>query len=155
MSETSKELNMVLEYQDYSGDERAVSARNQKAVMDALDAVKNGDFELFWALFDPEVVFHEAPCLPYGGSFVGFEAAKKAYLNLSSHYAKMNTVVKAVLAGHDYVIIYQTIAFEVAANGNKGGLPVSEMLRFRNGKVIEWRALYFDAAMVTQLLTEK
>ena len=45
-----------------------------------------------------------------------------------------------VLTAGDYCILYQTIAFTVAANGNQGGFPVAEMCRFRNGRIVEWRA---------------
>jgi len=56
------------------------------------------------------------------------------------------------LAAEDIVILYQTISFRVRENGNTGSLPVAEMFRFRDGKVIEWRALYFDACMVARAI---
>jgi hypothetical protein len=31
-------------------------------------------------------------------------------------------------------------------------LPVAELFRFRDGKVVEWRALYFDACMVSKAI---
>ena len=43
---------------------------------------------------------------------------------------------------------WQTITFEAAATGKTGTLPVAELFRFRSGKVIEWRAHYFDACLV-------
>ena len=52
----------------------------------------------------------------------------------------------------DYCILYQTIAFTVAANGNQGGFPVAEMFRFKDGKIVEWRANYFDACLMAKLI---
>ena len=145
------DLAMRLLYREVPADER-VAESNRQAVMNALDAVAAGDFEPFWAMFDKDVVFHEAGCLPYGGAHQGLEATKQAYAHLSSLYSNMRAVMEAVLAARDIVIIYQTITFRVKANGNTGTLPVSEMLRFRNGKVVEWRALYFDSNMVARAL---
>jgi ketosteroid isomerase-like protein len=146
------DLQMTLQYRQRPEDEKT-AAQNRKALMDALDAIKAGDFEPFWALFDPDVVFYEAACLPYGGAHKGLTATKKAYAHMSSTYSGMNAVMEQVLAAGDIAIIYQTITFRVAANGNTGTLPVSEMFRFRNGKVVEWRALYFDSNMVAKAIT--
>jgi limonene-1,2-epoxide hydrolase len=64
----------------------------------------------------------------------------------------MRSVMEAVLASRDIVIIYQTITFEAKATGQTGTLPVCELFRFRDGKVIEWRAHYFDACMVAKAI---
>jgi hypothetical protein len=154
MDTLSKDLSLRLKYREAPVD-AATTQKNRQAVMHAMDEVKAGNFNALWDLFDDNVVFHEAPCLPYGGSFKGKEAAIKAYTNLSGHYSNMRTEVDAILGGEDVVIIYQTINFTVKANGNEGTLPVSELFRFKNGKVVEWRAMYFDANMVMQKLTGK
>ena len=152
MDTIEQDLKMRLKYREAPVDDR-VAQNNRKAVMDAMDKVQAGDFDAIWNLLDDNVVFHEAPCLPYGGTFKGKEAAIKAYADLAGHYSNMRSEVDAIVAGEDIVIIYQTIYFTVKANGNTGTLPVSEMMRFKNGKVVEWRALYFDANMVMQKLT--
>ena len=67
-------------------------------------------------------------------------------------YSKMRNEIEAVLAARDIVVLYQTITFTVRSNGNTGSMPIAEMLRFRSGKVVEWRALYFDSNMVANAL---
>ncbi len=142
---------IVVQFRDTpEGD--AVARANRKTLVDALTSMLAGDEEAFWAIYDPEVTFHEAPCLPYGGAHKGIEATRRAYADLCATYSGMGVVFEAVLADQDLVILYQTISFTVAANGNKGTLPVSEMFRFRDGKVIEWRALYFDSNMVANAI---
>ena len=123
----------------------ATAEANRKILTNALEAMHMGDDDSYWSIFDPDVTFHEASCLPYGGTHVGFEAAQKAYLHLCTHFSKLTGDIEAVLASRDLVIIYQTITFEAAESGATGTLPVAEVYRFRNGKVIEWRANYFDA----------
>jgi limonene-1,2-epoxide hydrolase len=58
-----------------------------------------------------------------------------------------------VLAAGDIVIVYQTVTFRPRENSNSLTLPVSELFRFRNGKVIEWRALYFDSNKVAKAIS--
>jgi ketosteroid isomerase-like protein len=66
----------------------------------------------------------------------------------------MHSEFEAVLASRDIVILYQKIEFEAAMTGKTGELPVAELFRFRDGKVIEWRAHYFDACLVADALRE-
>jgi len=147
------DLEMVLAYRQQPEDP-AVAARNRRILLEALDAIAAGNVEDFWSIFDPEVVFHEASCLPhYGGEHRGLAATQQAFERMSSVFSKTRSVFETVLAGGDLAILYQTITFEVAANGNAGTLPVAELFRFRDGKVVEWRALYFDSAMVAKAIS--
>ena len=146
------DLQMVLQYRERPEDP-AVVARNRQTLLDALDALAAGDVAAFWSIFDPEVVFYEAACLPhYGGEHHGLKATQQAFERMASVYSNTRSEFETVLAGGDLAILYQTISFEVAANGNTGALPVAELFRFRAGKVVEWRALYFDAAMVARAI---
>ena len=143
--------DMVLAYRDAPGfDETA--QRNRDLITGVFDQIQDGDFEALWRIFDPEVTFHEASCLPYGGSHRGLEATREAYGRLCDSYSAMRSVFEAVLASRDIVILYQTISFTAKATGKSGTLPVCELFRFRDGKVIEWRAHYFDACLVANAL---
>ena len=142
---------MVLGYRQNPEVEEVVK-KNRKTLLDALDCLAAGNVEAFWAIFDPDVVFYEASCLPYGGAHKGLEATRKAHARVHQVFSSIKTVFEAVLAAGDIAILYQTLTFCVRENGNTGQLPVAELFRFRNGKVVEWRALYFDACMVAQAI---
>jgi len=147
------EQGMVLAYRDFPGFD-SEAERNRKLITDALDGIQGGDFDALWTIFDPEVTFHEASCLPYGGAHQGIAATKAAYARLCDCFSAMHSVMDAVLASRDIVIIYQTITFTAKATGKGGTLPVCELFRFRDGKVVEWRAHYFDACLVADALKE-
>ena len=147
----SGDQQIVVQYRDAPAvDETA--ARNRQTLLDALDQFMAGNADDFWSIFDQDVVFHEAACLPYGGAHKGLAATKRAFARMSATFESLQAVFEAVLASRDIVILYQSITFRVKENGNTGTLPVAEMYRFRGGKVIEWRALYFDANMVAQAI---
>lgn len=142
---------LVLGYKDSAGvSEQALA--NRQALIGVFDQLQHGEDAGFWALFDPEASFHEASCLPYGGSHHGIEAIKRAYGEMCSTFSAMRSEFHEVLTAGDYCILYQTIEFTVAANGNRGGFPVAEMFRFSDGRIVEWRANYFDACLMARLI---
>ena len=142
---------MVLAYRDAPAYDETAAA-NRQAIADALDAIQAGDFEALWRIYDPDVTFHEASCLPYGGSHRGLEATKAAYAVLCDCFSSMHAVMETLLASRDVVILHQQITFTAKATGKQGSFPVCELFRFRDGKVIEWRAHYFDACLMADAL---
>jgi ketosteroid isomerase-like protein len=142
---------LVLAFRE-SPAEQATAAENRRILMDALEALAAGDADAFWSIFSSDVVFHEAACLPYGGEHRGLAATQQAFGQMTQLYSQMHAVIEAVSAARDIALLYQTISFRVRATGATGSLPVTEMYRFRDGKIVEWRALYFDADMVAGAL---
>jgi uncharacterized protein len=142
---------MILAYRDSPPDPETV-ARNRQTLLDALDQIKVGNWDAFWAIFDADVTFHEAACMPYGGAHRGLEAAKRAYGSISDVFELGPVILEAIPADRDIVILYQSVTFKVRANGQTRTLPVSELFRFRDGKVIEWRALYFDSNALAEAI---
>lgn len=82
----------------------------------------------------------------------GFAAIQRAYAEMSATYSGMRSEFHEMLTAGAYCILYQTITFTVAANDNPGNLPVAEMFRFQNSRIIEWRANYFDADLVARAI---
>jgi len=145
------DFEMILEYRTSPGVDSTALA-NRQALLAAFDGLLTGDDARFWALFDPGASFHEASCLPYGGSHQGIEAIKRAYGEMSATFSAMRTVFHEVLTAGEFCILYQTITFKVAANGNTGSFPVAEMFRFKEGRIVEWRANYFDACLMASAI---
>ncbi len=141
----------VLLYRDMAGSD-AVAAANRAILVAALDAAIGGDDDGFWSMYDPQAVFHEAACLPYGGAHAGLEAVKTGYGQIHQTFDRIHALFEEVLVAGDIAIAYQQIDFRVRRNGRTGSFPVAELFRFRDGKVIEWRALYFDADMVASAI---
>ena len=138
-------------YREHPGSD-AVAAENRAILAGAIDSVLAGDRDAYWAIYHPDAVFHEADCLPYGGAHRGIEAIKTGYGMIHQVFDGVHALFEELLAAGDIVIAYQQIDFRVRKNGRTGSFPVAELFRFRDGKVIEWRALYFDADMVTRAL---
>jgi uncharacterized protein len=142
---------MVLDFRSAPGFD-ATAEVNRALLVGALEQIAAGNFEAFWDIYDPDVTFHEASCLPYGGEHRGLEATKRAYAQLSATFSEMKAVMEAVLASRDLCVLYQTITFRTAEAGVSASFPVCEVFRFKNGKVIEWRACYFDACLMAKAI---
>ena len=150
-TDQASESSIVVRYHDMPVVDK-VAEKNRQTLLGAIDKLLKGDAEGFWSIYDPDVVFYEASCLPYGGAHKGIAATRQAFGHMEQTFGGMHSEFEAVLAAEDIVILYQTITFRVRENGNTGSLPVAELFRFRDGKVVEWRALYFDACMVSQAI---
>jgi len=125
---------------------------NRRIFADALERMAGGDGEAFWSIFDPAVEFHESSCLPYGGVYKGLDEARRGYMLMCSAYSNMASHQEALLASNDLVILYQTVTFTVAANGRQGTFTAAELFRFRNSRIVEWRAFYSDPCLVARAL---
>ena len=125
-------------------DTEAIRAR----VMQAIEQLASGDEEAFWAIFDADVAFHEAQCLPYGGTHRGLAATRGAHDTIYDYFESIQIELEQILAAGDIVIAYAWMTYRVRKNGRSGRFPLAEVFRFKDGKVIEWRLHYFDAATV-------
>jgi ketosteroid isomerase-like protein len=134
----------VLDYCDSTGVD-SIALANRKALLEVFEYFPSGDFNPFLALLDQEVTFHEAPCLPYGGSHCGIEATKRAFAEILATFSDARVEHHEVLTSGEYCIDYLTFRFRVAANGNTGTMPATEVFRFKNGKIVDWRVNYFDS----------
>lgn len=151
-SAENSDLAMVLAFREAPGFDE-VAQRNRELLTGALDQIEAGNIEAFWDIFDRDVTFHEASCLPYGGTYRGLEETKRGYAAMSATFSEMKSEMEAVLASRDLCILYQTITFRTAQAGIVGSFPVCEVFRFRDGKVIEWRACYFDACLMAKAIS--
>jgi ketosteroid isomerase-like protein len=126
-------------------------AQNRQAVVAALKSIQAGDVEPFWALFDPDVEFHEAQCLPYGGVHKGADTARRVHASIRDHF-ELFPELQQVLAGGDLVIAHIAVTMRAHKTGKSAAFPVNEIYRFRGGKIVEWRVLYFDTHLAVSLL---
>lgn len=148
------EFRFDLPKPESDGDDE-MAERNRKILLSAFDSLAAGDAESFWAIYDPDVVFHEPSSLPYGGAHKGLKATQEAVSRMSGAYAQLRTTFEEILFARDIALAYQTITYRIKDNGNTGSMPVAELYRFRDGKVIEWRALYSDPALLAQAIAAK
>lgn len=129
-----------------------MAQRNREALIATLNAIIAGGREGLKALYHPDIVFHEADCLPYGGAHRGIDATRAAVGKLFETFDRLHTDVEDVLVSGDLAILYVHVDFRVRRNGRTGSFPACELYRFVDGKIVEWRVFYFDSNMVASAI---
>lgn len=121
--------------------------RNIEIVKAAYEAVIKGDFDGFFAAWTDETEFHEPSSLPYGGVYRGVAASKRGLSKLV--FGAWDDFTFQILqfgAGGDLVFAHVMISGIGRKTGKSFSMPIIEMWRLKEGKVIEFRPFYFDTA---------
>lgn len=126
-------------------------AANRKILHDAYIAIDAGDGGALFALLDEEVEFIEAPSLPYGTHGTGIPAAQAGVAEMFKSWQHMHVDITHFTASHDLVIAYMQMSATSRATGEVYSGPAAEIFRFRNGKIVEWRPIYWDTHLARKV----
>lgn len=126
-------------------------------------AVEERDVEALFGLYHDDVEFHDAPSLPYGGSFRGKQLHREQ-LETSPHRTwlgtwgplqptererRMDPRVVAVDAG-EVVVRYRQRA--LAPSGERFDAPVIGLYQVRDGKLARAQMFHFDTAAIVDFV---
>jgi ketosteroid isomerase-like protein len=130
----------------------AEAEMNLALIKSAFTSLLSGDIESYWAIYADDVLTAEPLSLPYGGDYIGRDAARQlGELVLSKQYASVDYEIREMAAGGEMVFFLLEITFVQKGCGTSLKMPVAEMWRFRDGKVIENRPFIFDAGALARL----
>jgi ketosteroid isomerase-like protein len=118
------------------------------------------DFAARWAayveMYDPNVVIHEAPSLPYGGDYSGDDAVarhaqafKAAWQGLQS--INDRSLEPRFLADGDHVIVLRRQK-GTFADGEIFDMPAVSVYQMKDGRMVDSRMFHFDTAAVIGFL---
>ena len=122
--------------------------QNRQAIIDAYKAILKGDEAALIRLLDPNVLFVEAAGLPYGCEYRGVEGVQKGVEGMFGAWSKLRVVIEECVAGSDLVIAYMTMKATSRKTGKVYDGYTAELFRFKNGKITEWRPIYWDTHAV-------
>lgn len=126
-------------------------------VLAAFRAVEQRDREGLFALFHPDVEFHEAPSLPYGGVTSGREASHadpawaRTWDPLQPTAAERSMSPRVVAAREGEVVVLWR-ARAVGAAGERFDEPVLGLYEVRDGMFARAQMFHFDTAAVVAFL---
>jgi hypothetical protein len=100
-----------------------------------------------------ETVLHEAPSLPYGGSYRGVDAMNFMVRCMRNTWGRpggdaksaptLHTEIEYAVGG-DMVLAHMMFGGLGKKTGRSFSFPIVEMWRFKNGVLTEIRPFYFD-----------
>jgi ketosteroid isomerase-like protein len=99
---------------------------------------------LLEAAFDRDVVVHEPGSLPYAGDWQGLEGVAALIGLMRDTWSEMAVEDLAAVRDGDAVFLSCTLRLVSRATGRSIDQPFAEVLRFRDGRLLEGRPFYFD-----------
>ncbi len=145
---------------------RKPSSQQQKETVKRLfDAVRRRDEVGVLEAYHPEIVIHEAPCLPYGGDYHGHEGALE---HVNGYYRtwealKPRELTEEVVREYapvflettqDYVVVFGRNTALAPQSGRKLDVPEVWVFKMRDGKVAESWMLNQDTVAILEFLKE-
>ncbi len=137
---------------------------NVDVVLRTFRAVEQRDVDALFALYHPDVEFHDPPSLPYGGDARGRDeirerlerAPEETWLGtwgpLQPTEAERSMDPRVVAADDaEVVVLYRQRA--VAPTGERLDAPVLGLYEVRDGKFARARMFHFDTAGLVDFLT--
>jgi ketosteroid isomerase-like protein len=126
-------------------------------VLQAFRAVEQRDPEALVAVYHPDIEFHDAPSLPYGGSKFGLEAVlehapawAKTWDPVQTHAERTMDPQVIAANGQDVVVRYRQRA--ITAAGERFDNPVLGLYRLSDGKLQRAQMFHFDTAAILDFL---
>jgi uncharacterized protein len=139
-------------------------AANIAVVRRLLEAVETRgdprDFAARWAvyvaMYDPDVVIHEAPSLPYGGDYSGDDAVARHAQGFNGAWDGLQSnddrkLEPQFLADGDHVIVLWRQR-GISADGEAFDMPVVSVYQMKDGRVADSRMFHFDTTAVVRFL---
>ena len=122
----------------------SLDEENLALVKTAYEAGARGDWDTFFANVTDETLFHEAPSLPYGGIYRGRADIQRGSQLVVACWENFQFKVLNYMAGGDVVVAHVLISGVGRKTGKSFSMPIMELWRIKDGKVVELRPFYWD-----------
>ncbi|MEU4541839.1 nuclear transport factor 2 family protein [Nonomuraea dietziae] len=97
---------------------------------------------------DPEVVLHQAPGLPFTGTgaWRGRDGMEQFLVRFSEVWESMDFLEQEHWGDADTVVVRSVVRFRSRATGKEVDSLILQLIRVRNGRMLECRPFYWDPA---------
>jgi uncharacterized protein len=117
-----------------------MSPENVELARKVLDALGKRDPSRLIALSDPEVEWHSFFALAEGGVYRGHDGAQRFMSDLDDAWEIGSAEVDDGLGAGDVVVLVGRIHYRGKGSGVEGTSPAGWMFKFRDGKLLCFRA---------------
>jgi ketosteroid isomerase-like protein len=126
------------------------AATNIEKVRQAYVNLDSGNVDGFFADFAEDVVAYEADGLPYAGVFKSLSECRRLFNEMMTAWSHVQWDVKEFAGGGDIVVVAFDATFTARKSGKTFKMPILELWRFREGKVVELRPFYYDTHYIRE-----
>jgi ketosteroid isomerase-like protein len=102
--------------------------------------------------FHPDVVVHEPSSLPYAGDWIGLAGVGALFRRMREVWSDIGVEgLEAVRTG-ETVFMTCTLHLTARRSGEAVSQPFAEVLRFRDGRLVDGMPFYYDTGALVALL---
>ncbi len=116
----------------------------EAAYMNAVGAGAGASFADMAATLDPDVALHQSPDLPWGGEFHGHAGYEEWARQMSRAFDRLEVKDTRFFTEDDTVVITCRLVTRARASGEVLDLPMAQVVRIRNGRIVEFRPFYWN-----------
>lgn len=136
--------------------------RNVQTITELFSAIQRRDGQRVLELYHPDIEFHDAPSLPYGGVVRGKEQVAAhmygsrgwaaTWIPLQPTEAERRLDPRVVAASdREVVVLWRQRA--LSAPGDRFDAPVLALYELREGKLVRAQMFHFDTAAIRDFLS--
>ncbi|TDE32840.1 nuclear transport factor 2 family protein [Nonomuraea mesophila] len=116
----------------------------------AAGGLGKADYGEVAAYLDPEVVLYQAPGLPFTGtgSWRGPDGLEQFLATFSRTWTSMEFLEQEHWGDEDSVVVRSRVRFRARATGQAVDTEIMQLVRVRNGRMLECRPFYWDPAAI-------
>ncbi|MBB6346728.1 hypothetical protein FHU36_003237 [Nonomuraea muscovyensis] len=110
------------------------------------------DYAEVAAHLDPEMVLHQAPGLPFTGTgtWRGHDGMERFLAKFSEVWESMEFLEQEHWGDGDTVVARNLVRFRARATGRAVETEIVQLIRVRDGRMVECRPFYWDPAAVAE-----
>ena len=116
----------------------------EAAYMNAGSANAGASFAGLAATLDPDVVLHQSPDLPWGGTFHGHAGYQDWAQRMSQTFDQLDIKDARFFTDGDTVVITCHLVTRARVSGQTLDLPMTQVVRVCNGRIAEFRPFYWN-----------
>ncbi len=112
--------------------------------MNAGGADAGASFAAMAATLDFDVVLHQSPDLPWGGTFRGHAGYEDWARQMSRAFDRLDVKDTRFFTDGDTVVITCRLVTRARGSGETLDLPMAQVVRVRGDRIIEFRPFYWN-----------
>jgi ketosteroid isomerase-like protein len=129
----------------------AILTRMFTAEMQFMESAQE-DFSGIAAIFHPDIVVHEPASLPYAGDWRGHESLGRLFKTMHDVWSLMTVEDMRAAIDGDTLFMSCTLVTTARKTGSKIRQPFAEVLKIKDGLVVEGTPFYYDTAAICAAL---
>ncbi len=116
-----------------------------------LAASQQGDRDTMAMLLHPDAEVHEADSLPYAGRHRGLDGFLALVKTVFTSFRDTRVEVDTIVGEGELVVVLATLSGRSKKTGESFRMPVNEVWRLHEGRIVSITPYYFDTARLSEL----